>query len=307
MYRLPVSHAQTIENICLNPCRSIGGEASDIIYQWAGICTDSEYFIYVTDAMDFSLKKLDATGKIIVKCGNHGQGPGEFMAPRWITCHDSQLYALDQYSPGIQIFNTKLEYISHIPFTGPIQDFHVIHQDTIVIAPLLIKDPGELFFLGTEGAVQKRIRYASPSGNPFLYTVRFIFRKNRSFVLIYQFIDKIQCIDCSGHTIWEKTLFKGVTAKSTEINGFNVPDEIVYTDIAEDSQGNIYILGGSYSENPKRDIYILNSLGEHTGIFTLSEPSHCLHIGDEDFLYTRSDMGMGIHIYNLNRENRNIR
>ena len=70
------------EKIILEEVLTIGSFDDDSLFQWVGVVADSEGNIYVTDMMDYSLKKFDAAGSFLAKTGGRGQGPGEFTAPR---------------------------------------------------------------------------------------------------------------------------------------------------------------------------------------------------------------------------------
>ncbi|MGB6866412.1 MAG: 6-bladed beta-propeller, partial [Candidatus Aminicenantaceae bacterium] len=67
--------------VTLEEVLSVGSLDDDTLFQWVGVTVDSYGQIYVTDAMDYSLKKFDADGKLLQKAGGKGQGPGEFLAP----------------------------------------------------------------------------------------------------------------------------------------------------------------------------------------------------------------------------------
>jgi len=73
---------QKKENIQLEPFLTLGSMEDDLLFQWIGVTVDLLGNIYVTDSLDYSLKKFSSDGNLLKKRGGRGQGPGEFMAPR---------------------------------------------------------------------------------------------------------------------------------------------------------------------------------------------------------------------------------
>ena len=78
-----------------------------------------------------------------------------------------------------------------------------------------------------------------------------------------------------------------------------LPTKLVYKDIALDSSGNVFILGGSFSKNPSSDIYVLSPEGELLTTITLPETSHCIYIDSRNFLYSRANEGVTLKKFRL--------
>jgi hypothetical protein len=47
---------------------------------------------------------------LIKKTGRKGQGPGQFLAPRYLGISGELIYVTDQFKPGIQVFDKNLSY-----------------------------------------------------------------------------------------------------------------------------------------------------------------------------------------------------
>jgi sugar lactone lactonase YvrE len=94
-------------------------------------------------------------------------------------------------------------------------------------------------------------------------------------------------------------LLKGKKANRRKISSFVVPSDIVYKDIALDSSGCVYVLGGHFSENRGRDVYVLGPDGKHMARFALPDTSHCIHIDDQDYLYVRANDGVTLKKYRM--------
>jgi hypothetical protein len=90
-----------------------------------------------------------------------------------------------------------------------------------------------------------------------------------------------------------------VKSKSKNLRGVETPEQNIYKDIALDTAGNIFVLGGSYSKNKSCDIYVLTSDGELAETLSLPEPSHCIYIDRRNYLYARGSMGACLKKYKI--------
>ena len=80
---------------------------------------------------------------------------------------------------------------------------------------------------------------------------------------------------------------------------FIVPQEIIFKDVVLDKKGNLFVLGGDFSENNSRDVYVISSEGKHLTTFTLPEASHCLYLDGDNFLYSRGGEGITLKKYRI--------
>jgi hypothetical protein len=74
---------------------------------------------------------------------------------------------------------------------------------------------------------------------------------------------------------------------------------LTYVDVEIDTIGNVFILGGSFSKNKKRDVYVLSTNGEHLTTFTLDEPTHMIYIDSENNLFSRAELGTCLKKYEI--------
>ena len=277
---------------------SFGSLDDDLLFQWVGICSDSSH-IFVIDAMDYALKKFDPLGKLVRKTGRRGQGPGEFLAPRLLNCTEKYLYVTDQNIPGIQVFNKKLEFLRRVPVPWPIVDFDVISDKEFAIVTLIPGLDGSILTIDEEGKIKRKLRYSEKENPLMMDLVSFEFDAQGCLFLAYTFQDRIEKIDLDGKKIWSHRLLDVKRVKRKKISQYILPTQIVYKDIALDSSGNIYVLGGNFSKNRGRDIYVFDSKGKHFSTLTLPESSHCLYIDPADFLYSRANQGITLKKYKV--------
>lgn len=287
------------ERIVLEEVLAIGSYDDDSLFQWAGVATDSEGNIYVTDAMDYSLKKFDKDGNFLAKTGRRGQGPGEFTAPRLLDCSGPFLFVTEQYQPVIKVFDETLHYRFQIPLEGPVGDMKVLDNDLVVVAALSAKRENLLAFYDLKGRIVKKLAFSGNPSRMLMDMVSFEIDGQRNIYLAYNFADRIVKFDSSGKRVWSKNLLGIEQVKQKKISSHVVPIEIVYKDVALDRSGNLYVLGGKFSQNRSRDVYVLNPDGNLITTLTLPDTSHCIYIDGDDFLYARADEGITLKKFKM--------
>jgi hypothetical protein len=198
-----------IQNIRLREVLSIGSPDSDLLYQWVGVVADEHQNLYVTDSMDYSIKKFDSKGNLIKKVGRKGQGPGEFSAPRLVGCTEKLIYVTDQYKLFIQIFDKDLNYIGKIEFLSPIVDMLILSDNSIVIAPSIWKGQGKIITINAHGEIISELVYSKQESTFLMNNVDFEVDSRGCYYLVYNYQDRIEKLDANGNLIWKRELFGG--------------------------------------------------------------------------------------------------
>ena len=285
--------------ISLEEIGSVGTLDDDLLFQWVGVAVDREQTLYVTDAMDYRLKKIDIQGRLLTSAGGRGRGPGQFLAPRNLVWFDGRLYVSDQYVPGLQVFDEDLRYCRRITFQHPIVDFEVISSDRVVISSLAPNKKPALYFFDGSGEEKGSLVY-NDQKVPFMQeSVSFCVDRRGDFYLAFSFQNRIEKWTRDGNFLWRRQPLKKIKTIRKRIGGWDVPAEVVLKDIALDSRGRVFVLGGGYSRNRSRDIYVYDSEGKPCGILLLPEPSHCLYIDSQNNLYARANEGITMKKYRI--------
>ena len=291
---------RNVNDIQLEQLLTLGSLEDDLLFQWIGVNVDLSGNIYVTDSLDYSLKKISSDGNLLKKKGGRGQGPGEFMAPRLLDASDNYLYVTDQLVSGIQVFDKELQFVRRIPIQVSISDFCVLRDDEIAVAPLVINGPPQICFYDAAGRIDRVMTLSQQTRSDLIMDqFNFIIDNHKNVYIAYTFQDKIEKFDPVGSRIWSRTLLGIKKVKKEKISGYVLPTKIIYKDVVLDSRGNIYILGGNFSKNPSRDVYALNPEGIQMAILTLPDTSHCIYIDDKDFLYSRANAGVTLKKFRI--------
>jgi len=291
--------SQDQDDIQLEQLLTLGSLEDDLLYQWIGVNVDLFGNIYVTDSLDYSLKKISSDGNLLKRSGGRGQGPGEFMAPRLLEASEDYLYVTDHLVSGIQVFDKDLQFVRRIPIQVPISDFCVLKDEEIAVAPLVANSPSQICLYNAAGKINRVLTLGQYGADLIMDQFSFVFDNHKNIFVVYTFQDKIEKIDIQGSRIWSTELLGIKKVKKEKISGYVLPTEIIYKDVALDSRGNIYILGGSFSANPSRDVYVLNPEGIQITTLTLQDTSHCIYIDNKDFLYSRANAGVTLKKYRM--------
>jgi len=296
---LPFLRGKDVQKILIEEVLSIGSLDDDVLYQWVGVVSDSNRCIYVTDNMDYSLKKFNKKGKLLKKTGRKGQGPGEFLAPRYLDISNELLYVTDQFRLEIQVFDENLNYSHSVPISIPVSDLKVISGDEIAVATISMSKTGTIFIFDSKGSIKRELLYSDKTSHLMMDMVNFDFDSQGNVYLVYNYKDKIEKIDPEGRKIWSKKLLKIKEIKREKVGQFTIPTKLVYKDIALDRSGNLFILGGGFSKNPSCDVYVLSPEGKRLTTFTLPDSSHCIYIDGADFLYSRANEGVTLKKFRI--------
>ena len=215
----------------------------------------------------------------------------------------------DLYISNAYLNNTPVQYLTHgtitiaeiAPPTAVITYNDSINRfaDTLMITAMNSSGIGSVLVLDSLGKQIKSITYMSNSKNSVTDLISFECDRDGNMIIAHKFKDLILKLNKDGEETWRKELLGGIQSKRKSIFGIVAPKDIVYKDIVCDTRGNIFVLGGSYSENKSCDIYVLTPHGEKIAVITLPEKSHCIHIDRQNNLYARASMGAGLKKYQI--------
>lgn len=277
---------------------TLGQLDDDLIYMWVGLAVDENGYIYLTDALDYSLKKFSPQGKLVKKVGRRGQGPGEFLAPREVQLLGNFVLVTDQNIRGIQVFDRDLNYVRRIPFSNLILDMKACQEKIIAIIPVIGEGAGQVKFISFEGKLVTEFTYEETK-RLMLDFASLTSDDGQNIYLAFTFQDRIEKYSPQGKKVWTSNILKVKSVSREKVNQFEIPTRVVYKDITIDQDGQIFVLGGHYAEHPSQDVYVLDSNGRHLTTFTLPEESHTIYIDPQGYLYARGNDGVSLRKYKV--------
>lgn len=300
IFTQPVFCHIAYQSIQLEEVLSIGNLDDDLIFFLTSISVDDQGYIYISDSLDFSIKKFDKSGFLAIRSGGQGQGPGEFQFPVIVKSKNDNIYVVDQNRFGIQVFDSNLVYKTQIPFMAPIFDFEVDADNQIFVLSPSISEYPPVIRINEKGKTD--INSLEKSSDSFFRSYgKFVLDGQGNLFFMSSFEDHVAKYDKNRKLIWKKALLDGKGAKFrySDKSKISIPTEMVYKDIALDIHGNIFVLRGNLTKNPNRDVYVLDSQGVFLVQFTLQEPSHFIYFDRENYLYTRAADGISLKKYSL--------
>jgi len=288
--------------ISLEEVLSVGALNDEALFQWTGVAADEEGFIYVLDAMDYSLKKFDRRGTLVKRGGGRGQGPGEFMIPRLLDASPNFLFATDQNVAGILMYDRELNFKKKIPCPSLVAHMKALGDRRVAVAAMSFQEPGKIFVLDDGGTVLSEIAYLDDQPGVLMDSVSFVPDAGGNFFLAFLFQDRIEQWTDRGQRVWSTRLLGGRRSEMKKISSLSLPAETVYKDIALDARGHLFVLGGRLAKAPGRTVFVLSLDGTLLTTFTLPDTSHCLYIDRANSLYVRANDGITLKKYRIRYE-----
>lgn len=295
-----------LKSISLKEVLSIGTPDDDTLYMWGALATDRNGNIYVTDTMDYSIKKFNNKGILIKKAGGMGQGPGEFLAIRLIVHSNGVVYVTDQNNLGLHVFDEDLNFKEKIPFNSQIVDFKIKNNNRITILSPFIANPERIITIDLKGDSKIGMQPFKDEKEFWSNFRKFDMDDQGNLYLVYSFEDRVEKFDKNMNNKWSIRLLgkKKVKFEKTKsaFGSSILPTEVMYKDIALDTSGRLFVLGGHLSKHRSRDVFVLDKSGKHLTTFVLPDHTHCIHIDNNNFLYSSAEDATSLKKYALKYE-----
>lgn len=109
-----------VQEVAFEEVMTIGVEEGDPHYMFSHVSTaalDRQGVIYVVDGREDVIKKYSAEGQYLQSVGEHGQGPGQLLAPFVLAFDpDNRLFVADFENLRISIFSATGQFITAWPY-----------------------------------------------------------------------------------------------------------------------------------------------------------------------------------------------
>jgi hypothetical protein len=273
--------------------RTLGTAPDAPLYSVSGIAEDPRGNLYVTDMLDYSVKKFDWKGALRGKVGRRGTGPGEFRSPSLSLVTGGKLLVMQTRERRVQVFDTDLVYRGEFVVDGGMPvDIAAVKPAGMAVALFGDSARGTVLLLkGPEDGHPRRVRL-EPSGrlHPLYAAVRIAVCRDGSVVAAYLFLNRVELYSRKGRL---QRRFSVREMPRGEIAGDDrhVPEETYFRKVLISAGGNILLLGGNQSPHPGRDIFVCAPDGSYIRTLVLPSRSRLIAAGKGNALYATDESG----------------
>jgi hypothetical protein len=271
---------------------------------WVGVAADGRGCLYVTDALEASIKRFDAAGKLLGRADWARSGGSGFGVRRYpVDVLDGNVYVAvpDPFRSSVKVFDAGLNLRGSVGLPDPADDLQALPGGRLAYScvSLSADRAGTVRVVDLSGRLRASFSCRGENDAPALSMIDFRIDGCGELYAAFNYLDKVLKLDRRGRLLWARSLLGVVNVKTRKILFRTVPETPTFKDMALDAKGRLFILGGGYSKNRSRDVYVLDSDGRLLGTLTLPHPSHCVVVDRSGFLYARADQGMTLKKYRI--------
>lgn len=216
--------------------------------------------IYISDAVDFSIKKYNFKNQLISKNGRKGNGPAEFITPYKIKVNKNLIAVIDNKTRFISIFDTNLVFLQKfkIKVGSPYNLCWDKHDNLVVLAfdgeKTIIEKYSSTKFQLLESVFLKRPGYNS------LYTFFHVFVDNKDNLILGNYFKNIIIIKDNKNNTTEYAI-KDINRDDADIR--DIPKVVFINDLCADFEYNeiIYLLNTEENDENKKEILFTDYKG----------------------------------------------
>jgi hypothetical protein len=272
-----------------------------MLYSVSGISLDRRGNVYVTDLLDYSVKKFDNSGACVGKVGRRGTGPAEFRSPALSLVTGENLVVLQMEDPRIQVFDTGLAYRGGFIVRGGMP-VDIAPDGPRGMAIALYGDSSHgmvLRYDRPEGRNPRRIPL-EPTGkmHPLYAAGRIAVCRDGTLVVAYLFMNRVELYTREGR-FRRRFSVAGMPGGKGEEDDRQVPEKTYFRKVLLDAAGNILLLGGNQAPHPGRDIFVCGRDGSCIRTFVLPSRSRVIAAGEMNTLYATDEGGTRVERYIL--------
>lgn len=275
------------------------GEGKSELFQWAGVCTDEDDNIYVTDMLDNTIKKFSPQGEPLSSKSLPSDDGAEAKAIRLIGYSDRCLYVSDQNKAGLFRFDNQLNYMGSVAYKKPVADFLILNPNLICVISAALSGMVKIDAIDSTGKVLRSYSMASEGKGGIHDLFSFTQDNLGDWYICYRFKDRVARLTPAAEVIWEMGLFPGKKSEKEKFLFLEIPKTVFYLDAAFDSREHLFLLLGHLARNPNRDILVLDRSGHKIAQLSLEDTTHLIYIDGNDNLYVRAQKGTVLKKYRI--------
>jgi len=260
----------------------------------------------VSDKLDYKLKKFDKNGKFVKETGKRGKGHGEFRGPSYLASFNDVVAVTDFSSNRVQMFTSDLQFKSNFNVPGTVLDLCFDSEGNLWVGLLGGVGGQKIIKVDGAGNILQTILLKNQSDDIFESLFFFDINKKGIVAVCYMCLNKIEVWNTKGQFIRDfevagiplhprkKTIVKNLFSKDIE-----APEDNIFWSLSFDNSENIYVLADAYTENPSKDVYVLDLRGNLLSILSLPERAVHLLMVSNDRMIAINNRRTKITVYGL--------
>ena len=277
---------------------TMGRGEGEEIYSATGLAVDDRGGVYVSDQLEYCVKKYDTSGRFVGRTGRRGSGPGEFRAPVTVIAWRDTILVLQINNTVIQAFSTGLVYLGSRRIEGGVPvDIAVSPEGELLVALLSDEGARALVFPSLLGGSPLEIIPGPGVGGHVLFgACKVAAGRDGSVVLLSLFLNRIAWYSRNGKLLAEARV-PGIAPPGVDMKANEPPTGTSFKGIQVTPGGNILVLAGSLARNPGVDVFVLGVRGTYIGVMRLRRPSRLLAVDRRGHLYVTAEEGTMVMEY----------
>ena len=280
---------------------TLGHRGNALLYSVSGISVDERGNAFVTDILEYAVKKFDPRGNIIARVGRRGTAPGEFRAPSLSAACGGCLVVIQVEDPRAEVFDTALVFREELHLSGGLPvDIAPAGRSTFAVALCGDSAGAEVRFC-RPGRTDYTARFRlTPTGcmQPLYSAVRIAVTPGGNVVAAYLFMNRVEVYSRTGKAL--RRFAVGLMPCTTIVPGEKrIPEETFFRKVLVEPDGTLVLLGGNQSPHPGRDLFICTPGGTLLRTLVLPSKPRTLALGRAPKLLATDEAGTCVIVYSL--------
>ncbi len=283
-----ISQNYQVQALHVKPVKSIGDTIFLGIYDFDFLPDGT---LIVCDKLDYRIKRLNRTGQLIQEIGKRGKDKNEFLGPLFVAVGITMLAVADYSSPRVQLFTHGLEFVREFRCPGFVMGLQFdIYENLWIGTHANLSNLTKLIQYDRNGKVLSNVRLRHASENMFDNLYYFVISQTDTITVAYNYQNIIE--QYSNSQYLEYYSFPAFPRKTKYLTSIEVESNIKFPegefveDLYLDSNNYLYLLGGDYSFNPRKDVFIFNLKRELVAMLQLPNNSYGIAIDAQGYLWS---------------------